>query len=202
MEFSIKCPRCDRPVPIDGPMELIHCDYCQTDIPVAREYLVETLSEACSDMQKTDIGTGSGTMLLGTFSGNLTLARFNPYCVQCKTDFASPWSLRAGSSYSCAKCGATYPVDSPPAFLKDELPGIRYLINALLSSDTSSASSSGSFPVALACPSCGASLTVDGTTRFVDCNYCNTQVYLPDNLWLRFHSVRKKRRWFVVCEYA
>jgi hypothetical protein len=100
-------------------MELIHCDYCQTDIPITKEYVVETLSEACTDMQETDIGTGFGWMRYGAFSGNLTLARLDPYCVQCKTDFASPWDLRPGSSYSCTKCGAAYPVDSPPAFLKE-----------------------------------------------------------------------------------
>ena len=203
MEFSLLCPRCDRPLPLDGPLETAHCTSCQSDIDIPREYWTDTLTGSCRMMQEVDIGIGTGSMLIGTFHGNLTLARFDPYCDACKTDFSDPWDLSPGTSYTCSKCGVTYPVLKPPAWLAAGVPRIRMLINALVSGDSPGLSAAeGTRPVSITCPSCSGHLEVDGTDRFVRCRYCSGQVYLPDDLWLRFHGTKRKRRWFVVCEYT
>jgi len=52
-------------------------------------------------------------------------------------------------------------------------------------------------PVAYSCPQCAGSLMIDGTDRLVKCSYCETRVYLPDDLWLRLHPAKKKSRWFI-----
>ncbi len=49
-------------------------------------------------------------------------------------------------------------------------------------------------PVRFPCPSCDASLSVDGSSRTVECSYCHTSAYLPDDLWRRLHPVRTARR--------
>ena len=41
---------------------------------------------------------------------------------------------------------------------------------------------------------------IDGEDRIVICEYCETNVYLPDDLWLRLHPAKKKNRWFVGME--
>ena len=204
VELSIRCPRCDRPVYIDGPVLTAHCGSCQADLEIPEDYWIETIGSSCGKMQAARIGEGTGSVLIGRFQGNLTLARFDPYCDECKTDFEDPWDLPPGSTYTCDKCGATYPVSSPPDWLSEGLPRVRELINALFADDASELRSgeSTAVPVALSCPECGGSLEVDGTTRFVHCEYCDAQVYIPDGLWLRFHAGGRKRRWFVVCEYA
>src|SRR5579883_607638 len=38
-------------------------------------------------------------------------------------------------------------------------------------------------PVHFACTQCGGALLVDGTTRTPTCRFCNTRVYVPDDLW-------------------
>ena len=115
VEFSIQCPRCDRPLPLDGPVERAHCKSCQSDIDKPRDYWTETLASSCRKMQKVKIGEGTGSILIGTFQGNLTLARFDPYCDSRKTSFDDPWQLAPGTEYTCSKCGAVYSVQTPPA---------------------------------------------------------------------------------------
>ena len=202
VEFSILCPRCDHPLPLDGPLRKVHCPSCQSDVEVPRDYWTETLGNACSDMQETDIGAGSGSMLIGTFQGNLTLARFDPYCDECKTGFEDPWNLSPGVPYLCAKCGASWPVQLPPPWLKEGVPRVRQLINALLAGGEPGSGPPGPDPVSLSCPACSGQLEVSGSSRLIRCGYCGGQVYVPDDLWLRIHGRRMKRRWFVVCEYA
>jgi hypothetical protein len=200
VEFSLQCPRCDMPVPLDGPVAAAHCRSCQSDIDIPRDYWVETLGNSCGKMQDMEKGMGTGSMLMGMFHGNLTLARFDPYCDSCKTSFIDPWHLEAGDRYVCRKCGLGYPVDAPPPWLSEVVPRIRMLINALFAG--SPASEAGSdVPESITCPSCAGLLNVDGSARVVRCDYCGGQVYLPDSLWLRLHGGKRKRRWFVISEF-
>ncbi len=52
-------------------------------------------------------------------------------------------------------------------------------------------------PVAFSCPQCAGSLMIDGNERLIQCEYCETRVYLPDDLWLQLHPAKKKTRWFI-----
>jgi DNA-directed RNA polymerase subunit RPC12/RpoP len=202
VELSIACPRCDHPVPVDGPVFSAHCIHCQHDLDITEEYWTDHLREACKDMQNTPLGQGSGSMMFGTNTGNLTLGRLDPYCDNCKTNFINPWELKPGTVYTCGKCGSKWPVDAPPPWLSNAVPGVILLINALLETDKNESNPlSGSRAVSVSCPSCSGNLSVDGSSRLVRCTYCDTQVYLPDELWVRLHGVKRKRRWFVVCAY-
>ena len=51
------------------------------------------------------------------------------------------------------------------------------------------------------CLSCGAGLKVDGKSRTVDCSYCNTENFLPEELWRRFNPVPKAGVVFMLMEY-
>src|SRR4029078_2601772 len=44
---------------------------------------------------------------------------------------------------------------------------------------------------------CRAGLQIEGSSRMVDCQYCSSSVYLPDDLWQRFHPVAEVKRWFL-----
>ena len=201
IELSMACPRCDHAVPVDGPVSRAHCMYCQNDLVIERDYWITHIGEACSDMQNTPLGQGSGSMFLGTNTGNLTLGRLNPYCDNCKTDFSDPWGLSPGTVYECAECGSRWPVSSPPEWISLALPRVKLLINALLEKDNCSEfGHSGASLISLSCPSCSGDLSVDGSSRLVRCRYCDTQIYLPDDIWARLHGTKRKRRWFVVCE--
>jgi Zn finger protein HypA/HybF involved in hydrogenase expression len=201
IEFSIKCPHCDRHVPLDGPLEKVVCGNCRSDIDVPRDYWVDTLKGSCLKMQDMEMGGGRGSILMGTFWGDLTLARFDPYCDSCKTEFEDPWHLEPGSSYKCRECGMVYPVEAPPVWLRKGVPGIRLLINALISSAGSAPEVQAEL-MTLSCPSCAASLDIDGGSRIIHCSYCDDDVYIPDTIWRKYHPGRRKRRWFVLSEFA
>lgn len=202
VELSMGCPRCDRPVPIDGPVSTAHCKYCQNDIEIEKDYWIEHLRDACSDMQSTSIGRGSGSMLFGTNTGNLTLGRLDPYCDNCKTDFQNPWILEPETSYVCTKCGSQWPVSRPPDWLSKSVPRIKQLVNALIEKEDGEETNLPDSLTSISCPSCAGSLSIDGSSRLVRCSYCDKQVYLPDDLWVRLHGTKRKRRWFVICSYG
>lgn len=53
----------------------------------------------------------------------------------------------------------------------------------------------------MGCPKCSASLDITADSqRTVACKYCETDIYLPDDLWLRLHPVKKAERWYI--EYS
>jgi hypothetical protein len=55
--------------------------------------------------------------------------------------------------------------------------------------------------VVLNCPKCGGALTITAeSTRMTPCEFCQAQVYLPDDLWQALHPVKTARRWYVRCE--
>lgn len=41
--------------------------------------------------------------------------------------------------------------------------------------------------IAFECSTCGAQLSIDGSTQTPTCAYCQTQTLLPESLWRRFH---------------
>ena len=51
------------------------------------------------------------------------------------------------------------------------------------------------------CLSCGAGLKADGTDRVVACRYCNTDNFLPEELWRRLHPVPKPKIFYMLTEY-
>jgi len=52
--------------------------------------------------------------------------------------------------------------------------------------------------VALQCPACGAALHVAAErARLAPCDYCRTDVYLPDDVWARLHPSDTIRHWYV-----
>jgi DNA-directed RNA polymerase subunit RPC12/RpoP len=200
IEFSIKCPRCDGHVPLDGPLEKVQCPSCRSFVDIPHDYWTDTINSSCSKMQIMEKGGGRGSILMGTFWGNLELARFDPYCNACKEDFEDPWHLQPGTVYRCRKCEAVYPVDSPPDWFQKGSPRVKILINAL--HEKENLQPDEVVLESFSCPSCAATLDVNGESRIVKCNYCGVDVYLPDQIWHRFHPGRRKRRWFVICEYS
>ena len=55
-------------------------------------------------------------------------------------------------------------------------------------------------PVVFKCPSCLAALEIAGRQRIVRCKYCESDVYLPDDLWLHFNPASKRARWWLLFE--
>lgn len=59
---------------------------------------------------------------------------------------------------------------------------------------------SSSKPILFTCPSCAGNLEIDGTDRMISCKFCNSQIYLPDDLWFRLHPAKEVERWYMVLD--
>jgi hypothetical protein len=200
LEMSIRCPRCDSPVHVNGPVRSLLCGSCQSGIEVPGDFWKGILEDVCSEVRNEfEEGEGSNSTIFGTFNTTLMYGRLKPYCQKCKTDFVLEEHIPEGAtSCTCSECGTSAPLAPAPGWLRDLIPSARLLVNAesdVPGDEEPDPEVSG--PVAFFCPQCGGSLMIDGSERLVPCSYCNTSVYLPDDLWLRLHPARTKTRWFI-----
>jgi Zn finger protein HypA/HybF involved in hydrogenase expression len=200
IETAISCPHCDRPVPLNGPWEAAHCDHCQSDIEIPQEFWVDTLRDVREDIDEIEPGMGQNSSIFGMFRSTRMIGNLVPYCIKCKTDF-DPATMSAGMKHKvCPECGERHVITPSPDWLRTALPPVEYFMDAILidtSGEGSQTATTGK-PVVFVCPQCGGALKVDGSDRMVPCKFCNVDVYLPDDLWLRLHPAKKKERWFIV----
>jgi predicted RNA-binding Zn-ribbon protein involved in translation (DUF1610 family) len=92
----------------------------------------------------------------------------------------------------------------PPQGFDKGLPQVKYLVGEdedqamHLPGDMRKKTTEGAQPILFSCLSCGGALSVDGTSRILDCSYCKNSSYIPDALWLKFHPVSMVKRWYMV----
>jgi len=196
LEISIKCPHCDSPVHVDGPYTEILCGSCQSPIEFPPEIWKDMLEDVSSEVPAMKPKEGSNSTIFGHFNMSLMYGRRDPFCKKCKRDFDIEKEYQGQDTLVCPDCGEKTPIFPAPDWLKEAIHGSTLVLGAWPMSD--SVEEKGlSGPVAFACPKCAGSLMIDGTDRLVKCGYCETNVYLPDDLWLRLHPAKKKGRWYI-----
>jgi DNA-directed RNA polymerase subunit RPC12/RpoP len=198
LELSIRCPKCDGPIPLNGPWEVAHCDRCQADVDVPHDYWTDLLSDIAQAL-KTELQEGEGTnaTIFGNFHTTMMYGRLKPYCLGCKEDFEPRADAAEEYVHKCPSCGHETLVAPAPAWLREEYPAARVVVNATPQGKVEGESAAASGPIAFSCIKCGGALEVDGSERLVPCPFCGVKVYLPDDLWLRLHPAKTKARWFV-----
>jgi len=200
VECGIKCPKCDGPVPLNGPWEKAHCDRCQADIDVPQDFWTGIFDDITEEIKSGDLAEGEGrnSTIFGTFNTTLLYGNLKPRCEECKTDIEVDLNLVKPYEHKCAKCGKKIPVAPAPAWVKKDYPKAKVFVNALMESGAGGEAPAVSGPVAFTCPQCGGALMVDGTERMMPCKFCGVNVYLPDDLWFRLHPAKTKARWFAI----
>jgi hypothetical protein len=199
IECGIKCPKCDGPVPLNGPWERAHCDRCQADIDIPHDYWTGIFDDIIEEI-KTDLAEGEGrnSTIFGTFNTTLLYGHLKPRCEECKTDIEVDINLVKPYTHKCVECGNEIEVAPSGGWLKEGYPKARVFANAIMETGTEGEAPAVSGPVAFTCPQCGGALMIDGTERLMPCKFCGVNVYLPDDLWFRLHPAKVKRRWFAV----
>lgn len=208
LEIGIKCPKCDGPLPLNGPLETAHCDRCQADIDVPHEFWKDILSDIHEEVKgELEVGDGRQSTIFGTFNVTLTYYHVPPHCTKCDTAFEVDEGLTQPYTHTCAECGRKVEVLPAPEWLVKEYPPAKILIDAPPATAGVEGAEKGegkdmeksavSTPIAFTCPQCGGALMVDGSDRLVRCQYCSVDVYLPDDLWLRMHPAKVKESWLV-----
>ena len=197
IECSIKCPKCDGSIILNGPWSSAHCDRCQNDVDVPHEFWTDIVKTAREEIASGELAEGEGrnSTIFGMFNTTLLYGRLGARCEGCKTPVDVRGGIGEGYVHACPKCGRKTPVGPAPGWLVEAFPAIRHLVAAQQSGAAEESAVSG--PVAMSCTQCGGSLLIDGKDRLVPCQYCGVNLYLPDDLWLRLHPARTKTRWFI-----
>jgi len=89
------------------------------------------------------------------------------------------------------------PVKHSPDWLRELLSQVLLILNAEESEPGGAKGELTGQLVVFSCPKCGGALDVDGSDRILECRYCGSKVYLPDDLWLRLHPAKTVQRWFL-----
>ena len=203
VECKTTCGQCSSPMFINGPVTRILCNQCHSEQTIPEEVpkdILESLFEGWIEGAWEEL-EGRNSTVWGAINYELTVARQRPCCRECKTDFPEQdLAVRPGQTewqIVCANCNKPMPVTLPPAFVKQKHPNVELIINAETATPDGKPEKPAIEGVVFACPKCGGGLEIDGIERMVPCNYCGAKVYLPDDLWLRLHPVKKVQRWYV-----
>jgi DNA-directed RNA polymerase subunit RPC12/RpoP len=198
--IRVVCDECGSNVSLDQPAKTVRCSACGEEQSVDAEFQQEllTFEYALGDPKVRTFLEGGGMYEALQFgSGGQLFAKRGmrpPTCNTCETptDLAR-LPLGTNAEHPCARCGtimATRPAD--PWLLSIAPTAVQVFI------PRAPAAASADRPITLGCPECGAKLKVTATDRrIVTCTFCNTDVFLPEEVWRTFHPVRKRPTFYV-----
>ena len=192
-----RCPQCGSGLPINGVMRDFHCGACQQTVQFEDSYWQCILEDLDNDY---DQGGGSYTINL---QSRVTWKAMKPKCGKCGVDLpVERIPVGAQRDIRCLSCGQstfTYPA---PDWMKPILPSLSQIYGGERPAGTVLAEAvtagEGAKPVILSCPQCRGALTITADSqRTIACQSCSADVFLPDDLWLRFHPVQTVGRWYL-----
>ncbi len=224
LECKTSCPKCGGTLFLNGPLLRVHCNSCQSEVDISQDIWGSIISSVLEDFSEFAEGEGrNSTIFTAGFHLELLYGRLMPRCPKCKTDFPEPF---VAPEAKCPKCDYSATVaPAPDWFLKESIKQIKELadsasdddeegkekwpmvshdigsiivVDAELPGEETEADVVLSEPIVFTCPKCGGALDIDGKERVITCKYCNSRVYLPDDLWLRIHPAKTVKRWFAV----
>jgi ribosomal protein L37AE/L43A len=201
------CPHCGNPVPVNGPLLLLQCPSCQNEVGISADTWIQILGDYLEDYQDLEPGNGRDSTLIGELTIKYTYIKLpppQPACTKCETDWDLA-SVQDGTDgiITCQKCGHESPIYPPPPWLKAGVPAALQVFFGereaeMAPENTHDQAGDNARPIAMTCPQCSGSLLVTPQTeRIMRCTYCNTDIYLPDALWLKLHPTKVAKFWLV-----
>ena len=177
-----ECPRCGAHLPANAPTDTVGCADCSATVDVP-EGLLRSLADGFEDRWPN--AKAADTTTVGDLTWRWTAAPAEG--VQCAACGAEPEAPPRGEDLVCG-CGAVTPYRDPPASL-------RRVASAVYGVEVAP-STPASAPVAMACPQCGAGLTVTSAwQRLSPCSHCGVSVHLPDAVWRQLHPPHTALVW-------
>ena len=197
-----RCEECGNDYPVNGLVDSVPCTRCgdrqRASAGFWRDYLLEDVTAA-----RVPREASGGNVLAGQHGACTRVAWGLPaLCRRCST--LLPWTAinaswaeaqRGPTQIPCSGCGEPHRVRLPPAWAAEVFAGLVMLVGETASL---SAAPEHAQPVVFKCPSCSAALRIDGAKRIVHCAFCDSDIYLPDDLWLHFNPAIRRGRWWML----
>lgn len=200
IEVRAQCGGCGQPLPLNAFAERVTCAGCQRETVFDGERWKGLLEDALEELPSLEKDEGKNQTIMtagGTYA--IMYGRQQPRCTSCKTAVPIEAAEFAPRGWTvCVGCGKRMSIRlAPPAAAAL---GMKFLVGEDVGQINGAggglAAPKAANPVVLYCPNCKAALSVDGSKRMVACQYCSTDVYLPDELWQRLHPVAQASRWY------
>ena len=191
-----KCPHCGAGLPVNGLLDTVLCGNCQKETNLRAGYWKAVLEDP-----DNDYATGGGSYSLN-FETDVRWKAERPACAKCGHELpvndVPPGSMEDVACPSCGHGNSTYPA---PEWLGDALPSARQVYCGERPAGEGTGElevDDGAKPVILSCPQCKGALKVTSRSdRLVPCEYCGSDVYLPNDLWKRLHPVKTSSTWYI-----
>lgn len=187
--------------------EDILCSSCGKTNTFTSETWKSLLEDAIKEAPKFKPGEGQpSTVMQGEYTYHLTYGRQEPRCGKCKEniDVSKIEEYSNSGKVTCKKCSNTIFIRKPSDLITGIFSSVKFLTGEdddLLSVNKSGEKlPSSAKPVLFTCPSCAGNLKIDGTDRMIECQFCNSQIYLPDDLWFRLHPQKTVERWYMLID--
>lgn len=192
-----RCTECGNDYPVNGLVKTARCTRCGDVQHLSRSFWKE-ICESADQARRP--GTWGGFTEVG--GPTVKCHGLPPLCRKCFTliemdALNAAWQVAkdgARTNVFCTQCGESHSARKPPAWALESFPDVNFLIGEV----TGEAGPDAPKPVIFKCPSCLAALEIAGEKRIVRCRYCESDVYLPDDLWLHFNPAAKRARWWML----
>lgn len=192
IEVLGKCDHCGGPLPVNLPVDALECPGCQRMNVLGPAFWAPPLGEARRvatsygyDVQEV----GRHDAVTNFVEWRCHRARFT--CPECQAEAVLSEDATA---LECQACGWRRAVEKTPDWMR-QIDG--NAVGFVSDAPREEAEHAKATMSAMKCINCGASMTVDGSSRKVDCEYCSTANILSDSVWSVFHPPRVKQRWWL-----
>jgi hypothetical protein len=200
IEARCQCSNCASPVFVPGMVPTITCSECQAPVDLRPH-----LSFAKGKALWTSV-VEHKPCRFSPEGGRVDAAPVAATCPKCSQELSLPEPPEVGD-VACPSCATA-------VRLRAASEGVPHFVTHILGEDpgilpapyrgevAQPASKTAAKPVRFPCPACNGSLSVDGSARTVECTYCGTSAYLPNDLWRQLHPVETKRRFYLCVDEA
>ena len=199
---TTNCPECGQPLMLDGPALQVTCRMCRSlvDIPAAEwKDIVSFPSQMQRQLQLKEGDLRTSLNIGREFTMRVRWGPKQPSCAcGALVDLATcPMGTDADLPCVCGRTVATFPA---PEWLRavslraTQLWGV--LREGVAAPDDVARDSTK--PISFSCVECGANLKITSeSARLLECTYCKSELFLPDQLWFAIHPIRTRQRWYI-----
>lgn len=205
IEIMSNCRKCGFPLPLNAVTDKILCRFCDSYNEINFEKWRDIISQEYSECVRSNnfevksmSAFATGTKVMVDYGMSEVV------CVACNYSVSDEVfeNVEQSKDHECINCGSRIFIRRIPKEVRSVFPGATFIAGEDPHQITGGVSDfkedDGNKPVVLRCPSCASNLKIDGTKRLIACEFCSSNVYLPDDLWFELHPPRKTKSWFVI----
>ncbi len=197
-----ECKHCGHPLPLHGLSTQVPCGFCLNNVTLPEKVLAGVLE--CFEDKALHLAKGATqrtTLITGGFTLAVEYRKQMPRCEKCEAKFpVADIALGTDSDISCVQCGDRASTSPVPRWLRRHVSSARqyYSSEPQTPTEVVATGHNDPTPVVMTCPQCAGTLRVtEASERIMRCEYCTSDVFLPDAIWRCLHPVKVLQEWFI-----